>query len=108
MVERRGDEMSGTGFVARVRTRTGKGSDAYSCASGARRSWSGRRTPTACWHAYRDVLEAMFGEYPDARARTSLAVYRGLDGFKRDYPDTAYRNIGSQMCPAYMPELCDC
>jgi hypothetical protein len=34
--------------------------------SGARRSWTGRRTRAACWHVYRDVLTALFYEYPDA------------------------------------------
>lgn len=38
--------------------------------SGARRSWTGRRTRAACWHVYRDVLTALFYEYPDALVRT--------------------------------------
>jgi len=75
---------------------------------GARRSWSGGRIPSACWHAYRDVLAALFDQRPAARVRTALAVYRGREGFERDYPATAYRNVGSAMQPAYMPELCDC
>jgi hypothetical protein len=75
---------------------------------GARRSWSGRRIPAACWHAYRDVLAALFEQRPRATVRTALAVYRGREGFEQRYPDTAYQNIGSQMFPAYMPQLCDC
>jgi hypothetical protein len=74
---------------------------------GARRSWTGQRLRAACWHAYRDVLLAMFREYPEAIARTGLATYRGLDGFLRDYPATGERNVGSMMQPAYMPDLCD-
>jgi hypothetical protein len=75
---------------------------------GARRSWTGRRVPAVCWHAYRDVLAALFEQRPEATVRTALAVYRGREGFEACYPETAYRNVGSQMQPAYMPELCDC
>lgn len=93
--------LSDTRFTARLRVKSSRG-------AGARMSWSGRHIPAACWHAYRDVLQAMFYAYPDARARTAMAVYRGLDGFQELYPETAYKNIGSQMFPAYMPELCEC
>lgn len=75
---------------------------------GARCSWTGRRGPWACWHAYRDVLAELFETNPNARVRTSLAVYKGRDGFNSSYPATAYKNIGSMVAPAYMPELCDC
>lgn len=93
--------LSDNRFVARLRVKDSRG-------SGARTSWSGRHTPSTCWHAYRDVMEAMFVAYPNARARTLLATYRGLDGFRETYPATAYVNIGSQFQPAYMPELCEC
>jgi hypothetical protein len=75
---------------------------------GARRSWTGRRIPAACWHAYRDVLAALFEQRPDATVRTAMAVYRGREGFEAHYPQTAYSNIGSAMQPAYMPDLCSC
>jgi hypothetical protein len=75
---------------------------------GARTASSGRHGPYACWHAYRDVLQALFDAYPDARVRTSLANYIGRDGFERDYPATGWRNVGSQMEPRCMPDLCDC
>jgi hypothetical protein len=75
---------------------------------GARRSWSGRHGKWACWHAYRDVLTELFEINPDARIRTSLTAYIGRDGFESSYPATAYKNIGSMVAPAYMPELCDC
>jgi hypothetical protein len=76
--------------------------------TGARRSWSGRRGPWACWHAYRDVLIVLFEQYPDARVTTALAHYRGRDGFSRDYPATGLRNVGSAVEPVTMPQLCDC
>jgi hypothetical protein len=78
---------------------------------GSRTSWSGRHGPYACWHAYRDVFHAMFEKYPDAVARGGrfwVVVYRGLEGFLETYPDTAYKNIGSEYAPVTMPELCDC
>jgi len=75
---------------------------------GSRRSWSGRHGKWACWHAYRDVMLALFEVNPDATIRTSLATYKGRQGFLDTYPGTAYHNIGSMVAPAYMPELCDC
>ena len=93
--------LSPTRFVARLRVKDSHG-------PGARMSWSGRHIPATCWHAYRDVLEAMFLAYPNARAVTMMATYKGLAGFREHYPDTAYKNVGSMMQPAYMPELCEC
>ena len=75
---------------------------------GSRTSWSGRHGKIACWHAYRDVLVEIFNINPDATVRTALATYKGREGFESNYPGTAYTNSGSQMSPAYMPELCDC
>jgi hypothetical protein len=92
--------LSDNRFIGRLHVLDSRG-------QGARRSWSGRRMPAACWHAYRDVLGAMFWVNPEATVRTSMAVYRGRDGFNDLYPGTAYKNIGSQMSPAYMPNLCD-
>lgn len=78
---------------------------------GSRTSWKGRHGPYACWHAYRDVLSEVFRRYPDAviRSGTSWRVtYRGREGFLATYPDTAYRNVGSEVSPVTMPELCEC
>lgn len=77
-------------------------------APGARKSWSGRRTTAACWHAYRDVLALLFKRYPNAAVITAMARYTHRDGFYQHYPSTAYKNIGSMMQPTYMTELCDC
>lgn len=101
IVEQEAHAHSDNRFTARLRTKSSRG-------SGARLSWSGRHIPAACWHAYRDVLEAVFEEYPDARIRTAMATYKGRQGFRENYPGTAYKNIGSMMAPAYMPELCGC
>lgn len=77
-------------------------------APGARKSWNGRRINAACWHAYRDVIAAVFAINPAARVYTSMSKYVGAQGFIDNYPATANRNIGSMAQPAYMPELCDC
>lgn len=75
---------------------------------GARWSWTGRRGPWACWHAYRDVLTALFTTHPEARVRTALAFYRGKESFEELYPETAYLNAGSVMSPVQQWQLCDC
>lgn len=85
--------------VARLRVSDSRG-------TGARTAPSGRHGPYACWHAHRDVLRALFEAHPDATVRTALAVYRGMEGFERDYPATEYRNVGSPAQPARMPDLC--
>jgi hypothetical protein len=93
-----------SGFQSRPR-------DTDYLAPGARRSWSGRRAGAACWHAYRDVLAAIFGRWPNAVVIAGNAwhvTYNGRRGFEDRYPDTARVNVGSQVQPAYMPELCDC
>ena len=76
--------------------------------AGSRTSWDGRHTPTTCWHGYRDVLRALFEINPKAVITTSMAQYRGVEGFEENYPRTGHINIGSMFAPAYMPELCDC
>lgn len=92
----------GTGrnsVVARLRVSDCRG-------AGARTSPSGRHGPYACWHAHRDVLAAMFAAHPDATVRTVLAVYRGRDGFERDYPATRHGQVGSPTVPTCMTDLC--
>lgn len=93
-----------------------------SYAPGARRNRIGRRTTSACWHAYRDVIRAILTYYPDATARTALRdpdsrtrsgrpkgmTYRGPVDFEERHLRTASVNIGSMVAPAYMPELCEC
>jgi len=73
---------------------------------GARMSWSGRRTVSACWHAHRDVFREAFRLYPDAVISTVLARYTA-ENFEETYRKTAYVNVGSMMSPAYAPELCE-
>jgi hypothetical protein len=83
---------------------------------GARCSGSGRRTVASCWHVHRDVLRELFKINPKARVVSGLGervdgkfkrtVYNGSDGFERDFPDTAWINVGSDWFPAYIGQLC--
>ena len=75
--------------------------------SGARRSWSGRRMPVACWHVFRDVFRQAFQEYPSARFATSLARYTA-ENFETTYPATGYVNAGSMYQPVRLVDLCEC
>ncbi len=91
----------GMGYAGRIDVSDSRG-------PGARRSWSGRRMPAACWHAFRDVFAAVVDADPAAVIVTAIARYDGRDSFEATYPDTAHHNVGSMAAPAYMPDLCDC
>jgi hypothetical protein len=75
---------------------------------GSRLARTGTPGPYACWHAYRDVLAALFRHHPDARVRTRMATYRGQAGFEEDYPETAVMDSGRPGRAVYMPDLCRC
>src|SRR3990172_2863318 len=66
-----------------------------------------RRVSAACWHAYRDVMRALF-EAGATRIKSAHADYRGLEGFEDLYPATGYKNIGSAFRPIQFREACDC
>lgn len=87
--------------VARIRVKDSSG-------TGSRRSASQRRMPSACWHAYRDVIHAVLDSYPDAKIDTGMEKYHGMSEFLRLYPGTADQNVGSAERPAYLPDLCEC
>lgn len=93
-------------FRGRITVKEGKAGKGV--AIGARTSASGRRGPYACWHVVRDVLTALFNEYPEARVKTGIAKYEGRDGFLSEYPKTRFRNVGSMAFHVHMPELCEC
>lgn len=93
--------VTGYGFHGRI-------IGASSAGAGVRRSWSGRRGPWACWHAYRDVMRGILTAYPHAVITSAHARYEGLSGFENTHPGTADINVGSMAMPAYMPDLCDC
>ncbi len=91
---------AGTRFRQRVIAISSRG-------AGARRSWSGRRMPCACWHVFRDVVRATLAAHPEVTFRTRMAYYTS-DNFESTYPATGYVNVGSPAQPAYLPRLCDC
>lgn len=75
---------------------------------GARRTHQGRRLAKACWHAHRDVMQALFDAYPAAELHTALARYIGRDGFMTDFPATGDTQLGSVAKPIAMRDACDC
>lgn len=77
-------------------------------AQGAHRSGSGRRTVSACWHAHRDVMHALFYVDASARIASGMAKYEGFDSFRSIFARTYYRNVGSLHSPQSYGALCDC
>ena len=67
-----------------------------------------RQRRYACWHAHRDWLYALFERVPDAMVRTGQAFYRGLEGFKRNYRQTAHLSIGPLYEPYPLEDVCNC
>lgn len=72
---------------------------------GARRSATGRRISAACWHAHRDVLRAIFGVCPDARVKSAVADYRGVEDFEEKFDDTGCTDIGDHV---EYRQACEC
>jgi hypothetical protein len=67
-----------------------------------------RRLVAACWHVHRDVMIEIFKLNPNANLKTAMAHYKNKESFYDLYPGTADINVGSQMYPITMLELCDC
>lgn len=67
-----------------------------------------RRLRAACWHVWRDFLNEVFQMNSHAVVRTSLATYRGRDGFEREFPETFRRNAGSENDSQPYGTLCVC
>jgi hypothetical protein len=68
----------------------------------------GKHTTSACYHAYRDFLYAVFERAPYARALTSLAVYEGLRNFVSTHERTGRLVVGSYLEPIRFEDCCDC
>ena len=75
---------------------------------GARRSHSGRKLASACWHVHRDLMMLIFDRHPDAILVTALARYEGRDDFYNKFEATGNVNIGSQFQPITMQDACEC
>ena len=75
------------------------------------RSWwdrKARRASSACYHAHRDFLYAIFERAPDARAITVLALYEGLTDFEATHQRAGRLNVGSFFEPVRFEDCCDC
>lgn len=93
----------------RVKARLGLTGEIYRRLS----SHDGHRVAAVCWHGHRDFFRALYAINPHV-----VITSRGLGGFtirynnaadfEREFPKTAYRNIGAIMRPAYACEYCTC
>lgn len=68
----------------------------------ARRSTSGRRMRSACWHAWGNLFDRLLGCDGLRRIETGPFVYRGRGDNWQDW------NCGSQVRPVMISECCDC
>jgi len=68
----------------------------------------GRKQVSACWHAHRDVMRAIFRARPDALLITQLAHYEGSAGFEHEFPYTGTQNCGPQADPIARQDCCEC
>lgn len=68
----------------------------------------GRRVNAVCWHGFRDYFRTVFTREPDAVFCTAVATWKGSKDFERRYKDSGYHNVGSQMYPRMMAEVCRC
>jgi hypothetical protein len=112
------DESNSRGPRCSVRLRVHSSREA-----GARSSASGRRSVAACWHTVRDVLKAVYLDYPDVRVVSGLGkrvsndnggytfkkvTYKNSAHFEATFPDTKYINVGSEWYPSYIGDNCEC
>ena len=105
------DRVLAPACTARLAVADSRGPGSRTAAAKHPRTGNRRHGPWACWHAYRDVFAELFHHYPDAVIVSGHAwrvTYRHRDGFERTYPRTASVNVGSQLEPVTMPELCAC
>lgn len=69
----------------------------------------GPRYGTAvCFHGFKVFMDKVFDRNPAAIIRTAKAAYLGREDFDRKWPAVGTQNVGSQFCPVYYNECCDC
>ena len=72
--------------------------------AGTRLAPSGwRKVGGACWHVHGHFFEELFKVNPEA-----VVISGGTLKITKDYGNWEDRNIGSQACPRYFSEACDC
>ena len=91
----RSPERVGRRFRATLKVASSKG-------AGARRSHSGRRLASACWHAHGHFFEALFSIAPEAVVKSAGNMITRQSGNWQD------SNIGSMMQPLMYSRACDC
>ena len=72
--------------------------------------WDRKKRPirSACYHAHRDFLYAVFERAPHARVVTALTVYEGLAHFEATHRHIGRLNVGSFFDPIRFEDCCDC
>lgn len=75
---------------------------------GYRIGMTGRKISAACWHVHRDVMKAIFKQYPGAILVTAFIRYDGQDDFLNKFEKTGQTNAGSMMQPIAYQDLCNC
>lgn len=73
-----------------------------------RRFFRRRLIRSACWHAHRDYLYALFERVPEAGVTTSIASYQGYRDFLSHHPATANIDIGGLILPYRFAGACNC
>ncbi|MEK7505901.1 MAG: hypothetical protein AAB597_03360 [Patescibacteria group bacterium] len=73
-----------------------------------RSATSGRRINAVCFHGHKAFMEAVFALYPEARIKSVMADYRGVEEFNRQHEEVGDRNISNRMRPMSFWKACDC
>ena len=66
------------------------------------------KVSAVCWHGFRDFMIAMYKLDGNLRFVTAHTTYKNKDDFYIKFPDTAYKNIGSQVNPLNYANACLC
>lgn len=66
------------------------------------------RIRSACWHAHRNYLYALFERAPQARVTTSIASYQSYRDFLCHHSVTGDIGIGSIAAPYRLADACNC
>ena len=69
---------------------------------------SKRKVNAICWHGFRDFISEIYKFHPHVRVVSSTATYLNKQDFEYKYPNTAYKNIGSQIQPLEYHNACLC
>lgn len=91
----RSPEYRGKHLIFTLKVKDSKG-------KGARRGFSGKRLAHACWHVHGDFFDNLFEINPKA-----VVIATGEE-ITKNYGNWQDRNIGSQACPLYFSQACDC